>query len=313
MTKWTLRQSGLHLVPVALAAAVLVACGGDSPPAQRHVLPDRPRTSSRRAPRFPTPPVLLPRPATSSRAAVSPSDAAATPIRTTATAATPPDPPPATRTTTAALHPDTEPPPPNHRATPPDAAATPPHHTATHLGATTSPPSTAHATDTALTPGAAATPSPVASPTGITILGSDAFVSQVEAALQLLSERAPEALASVEDGIATIRSVSSGSGMDVYSKTYLVGDVTAYAPGFGRRQQVIWLAGTVVHDACHSNLYAKGEVFRGKAAEVTCLERQLEALDLIDDGSFFSNYIEELIEGADDPEHQYWNDPNRHW
>ena len=101
--------------------------------------------------------------------------------------------------------------------------------------------------------------------------------------------------------------------MDVYSKTYLVGDVTAYAPGFGRRQQVIWLAGTVVHDACHSNLYAKGEVFRGKAAEVTCLERQLEALDLIDDGSFFSNYIEELIEGADDPEHQYWNDPNRHW
>ena len=32
MTKWTLRQSGLHLVPVALAAAVLVACGGDSPP-----------------------------------------------------------------------------------------------------------------------------------------------------------------------------------------------------------------------------------------------------------------------------------------
>ncbi|MCY4392034.1 MAG: hypothetical protein OXE43_08270 [Chloroflexi bacterium] len=31
MTKWKLRQSGLLLVLVAMAAAVLVACGGDSP------------------------------------------------------------------------------------------------------------------------------------------------------------------------------------------------------------------------------------------------------------------------------------------
>lgn len=157
----------------------------------------------------------------------------------------------------------------------------------------------------------AATP-PVAG-SHIQIVGSDAFVTQVRAALQILAEHAPDALEGVERGISRIASVPAGSGMDVYSRTYRIGIATAFAPGFSVSGQVIWLAGTIVHDACHSNLYAQGRAFWGKAAEVTCLERQLEALDQIDGGSFFSNYVEELIEGADDPEHQYWTDPDRHW
>ena len=99
----------------------------------------------------------------------------------------------------------------------------------------------------------------------------------------------------------------------MYSKTYMVGIQTAFAPGFSVSEQVVWLAGTIVHDACHSNLYASGEEFSGKVAEITCLERQLEALDLIDDRGTFSNYVDELIKGAEDPDNQYWNDPNRHW
>ena len=107
--------------------------------------------------------------------------------------------------------------------------------------------------------------------------------------------------------------VQTGSGMDVYSKTYRVGSQTAFAPGFSASEQVVWLAGTIVHDACHSNLYAAGKTFTGKTAEVTCLERQLEALNLIDDGSYFANYVDGLIKGSDDPDNQYRNDPNRHW
>ena len=41
--------------------------------------------------------------------------------------------------------------------------------------------------------------------------------------------------------------------------------------------------------------------------------RQREALGLIDDNAYFSNYLTELIEGVDDPGNSYWNDPNRHW
>ena len=101
--------------------------------------------------------------------------------------------------------------------------------------------------------------------------------------------------------------------MDVYSKTYRVGDKTAFAPGFSRPDQIVWLAGTIVHDACHSNLYAAGEAFTGKKAEITCLTRQLEALEIIEDGSYFRNYVYDLIQGADDPNNQYWTDSNRHW
>lgn len=147
-------------------------------------------------------------------------------------------------------------------------------------------------------------PAATATAAGIRIEGSNEFVERVEAALQLLSERAPEALVRVEQGIATIRLVSSGPGINVYSKTYLVREETAFAPGYSRRDQVIWLAGSIVHDACHSNLYIQGEDHYGTAAEVTCLERQLEALELIDDGSHFSNHIKGLIDTADDPENQ---------
>ena len=170
-------------------------------------------------------------------------------------------------------------------------------------------PDVSTATSTVIT----ATPSPTSVPEGIRIFGADEFVTQVESALQLLEERAPDALERVRQGIARIVSVPAGSGMDVFTKTFQVGWVTAFAPGFDAPQQVIWLAGTIVHDACHSNLYAEGRVYYGKEGELTCLREQLEVLDLIDDETFFSNYIEELIEGADDPENQYWNDPNRHW
>ena len=101
--------------------------------------------------------------------------------------------------------------------------------------------------------------------------------------------------------------------MNVYSKTYSVGQETAFAPGFPTSDQVLWLASTIVHDACHSLQYAEGTAFYGKDAEVECLIRQRAALVLIDDDTLFSGYVTELIEGADDPENAYWNDPNRHW
>ena len=161
------------------------------------------------------------------------------------------------------------------------------------------------------------TPSPIATaapvPTGPQIIGPERFITQVQAALQLIAERAPQDFLRVQARITTFRFVEAGSGMNVYSKTYSVGRKTAFAPGYSTSEQVVWLAGTIVHDACHSHQYAEGNVFIGKDAEAECLMKQRAAVDLIDDDTLFRDYITAFIEGVDDPENDYWNAPNRHW
>ena len=86
------------------------------------------------------------------------------------------------------------------------------------------------------TPTPTATPTPTPVPTvvptsgnALQILGSGRFVRQVESGLRLLAERAPQELIYVQEGIAAIKHVQAGSGMDVYSKTYSVGESTAFA------------------------------------------------------------------------------------
>ena len=75
---------------------------------------------------------------------------------------------------------------------------------------------------------------------------------------------------------------------------------------------MLWLAGTIVHDACHSRLYTDGEEYIGRDAELACLIDQLPALETMS-GSAFESYLSFLIEGVDDPANDYSNDPNRHW
>ena len=146
----------------------------------------------------------------------------------------------------------------------------------------------------------------------VAIVGDDEFVTQASAALDLLENEVPDTYAEVLTHISTIESVTAGSGMDVFTKTFRVGEVTAYAPGYGPEDQVLWLAGTIVHDACHSRLYTDGEEYIGRDAELACLIDQLAALETMS-GSAFESYLSFLIEGVDDPANDYSNDPNRHW
>lgn len=143
--------------------------------------------------------------------------------------------------------------------------------------------------------------------------GSDDFVGHTGNALALLQERAVSYYEQVFTYIDTIKSVPAGSGMHVETKIFDVGDETAYAPGYNLTQQVAWYAGAMAHDSCHSRLHANGEPHRGKAAEIACLEDQLMALQSMGATRRFVDYVQGLIDGADDPENQYWNDPNRHW
>jgi hypothetical protein len=165
-----------------------------------------------------------------------------------------------------------------------------------------------------------ATPPPCTAPSASTpqpneieIIGTEEFKAWTMQALELIETRAPEAYAEVVRSLKVIESVTAGSGVNVAEGHYSVGDVTAHIPGFEDDQQLVWYAGTIVHDAHHADLCLRGEVYYGKEAEIACLTVQKAALELLSDDSFFANYVQGFIDGADDPANQYWNQPNRHW
>lgn len=189
--------------------------------------------------------------------------------------------------------------------------------TTTTVGATTTttaaPPSSPATSSTITTTDAPeSTTTTVAAEAGVTVVGDEAFTAQADAALALLEAEAADGYAQVVLYIDTIESVSAGSGMDVFTKTFLVGDETAFAPGFAEEDQIVWLASTIVHDSCHSRLYAEGAEYSGRDAELACMQDQLGALEAIDN-DYFEGYVQSLIDGVDDPDNAYWTDPNRHW
>jgi hypothetical protein len=148
---------------------------------------------------------------------------------------------------------------------------------------------------------------------GTELEGDAEFVAHVKDALELLASKAPDSYAAVRTSVTRIRSVPSFSGMCYDTGTYRVGEETAYAPGYPREQQVVWLAGTIVHDGCHRDRFVQGLDPSGRDAELACLELQLAALKQIDEQGRFRDYVQDLVKGVDDPSNQYWNDPNRHW
>jgi hypothetical protein len=164
-------------------------------------------------------------------------------------------------------------------------------------------------------PPATPVPSPTATaaPAAIDIRGSEEFKAWTQQALDLLRAKAPLEHELVMNSIAIIESVAAGSGIFVQEKRFRVGEQTAYAPGHPRDQQLIWYAGAMVHDANHRDLFAKNQPYSGKDAEVACLKVQKAALLKIETTSYFSNYIQGLIDTADTAANPYWTQPNRHW
>jgi hypothetical protein len=148
---------------------------------------------------------------------------------------------------------------------------------------------------------------------GILIAGDDDFVAHAQRALDLLEDRAADPYADVLERVVMLRQVASFSGMCYDTGTYRVGEETAYAPGYPADQQVVWLAGTIVHDGCHRARFAANVEPGGRDGELACLVEQVETLALIEDGTTFRDYVQGLVDTIDDPASQYWNNPDRHW
>jgi hypothetical protein len=147
---------------------------------------------------------------------------------------------------------------------------------------------------------------------GTKIDGDGDFITHVERALAVLKETAPALYADVLVNVVTIRQVESFSGMCYDTGTYRVGEETAHAPGHGIERQLVWLAGTIVHDGCHRARFVEGMPPSGRDAELACLTLQVEALDRMQD-DYLRDYVQGLIDTVDDPASQYWTNPDRHW
>jgi hypothetical protein len=147
----------------------------------------------------------------------------------------------------------------------------------------------------------------------VEVRGSKDFQTWTRSALDLLRSQAPSAYKDVLASIKIVEPVEAGSGIYVDEGRFQVGRGTAYAPNYEPAEQLVWYAGTLVHDACHADLHKQGKVYDGKEGEVACLKRQKAALIQLKGGEDFAAHVQGLIDGADDPANQYWLQPHRHW
>ena len=143
---------------------------------------------------------------------------------------------------------------------------------------------------------------------GLALEGSEAFVVKIEQALDLLKDRAPAWYAYSMRGLDRIKEVpeSVGAGVRVTGKTFSI------TPSHARERPgeltAIWLAGIIVHDACHVNLFDAGLPYSDLPGERACLELQIEALSVFNPTVQDPFGLRSVLENIENPEYQWWLD-----
>ena len=138
---------------------------------------------------------------------------------------------------------------------------------------------------------------------GIIIEGSVVFAIQVEKALNLLKSRSSEWYAYVNGGLYKVREVPDTK----ITAVHVVDRIVDVTPGHAflhnnanPQSAIIWLAGILVHEACHVYRFQAGHPygteFEKFKEEVICQQIQIDALDVVDPQRRFKNYLLGLIE-----------------
>ena len=137
----------------------------------------------------------------------------------------------------------------------------------------------------------------------IRLEGDAEFVQKTVTALKLI-EQSSEDANFVKTYIGIIRqSEKSGIWVRETPPVFCVGKATYTASS-------TWYASAIVHDACHSYLFQKGEVHSGREAEDTCMLRQIAFLRAIGGPAHEISYLESLIQNKVD----YFSDyRSRNW
>ena len=140
---------------------------------------------------------------------------------------------------------------------------------------------------------------------GVAIEGSADFIARVEAALDMLKDRAPEWYAYAVSGPEKFKEVPESQGAGTWGTTFHITRGHAFA------EPLAWLAGVLVHDACHINLHVAGESYADSFYEERlCLQIQIEALEAMNlrgrDNQDMMAYLRDLLENIENPEYQWW-------
>ncbi len=137
---------------------------------------------------------------------------------------------------------------------------------------------------------------------GLAIEGSDYFVAGIEAALELLQS---ESSYWYQYAITVLDRIKENNDSHLHGKTF---NLTVAHVEVGAH----WLAGVIVHDACHAHRTNAG-LFRYETPEQKlfeerlCLEVQLEALAMLLPGDSNPFGLRTTLENIHDPAYQWWN------
>ncbi len=130
------------------------------------------------------------------------------------------------------------------------------------------------------------------------IQGSETFIDQVSAALDVLRTQAPEWYKYVMDGLKKIREAPDVSGSGTQGTSF---SITTSLAAAGR----LFVASSIVHDACHGHQnLTNSTLSSGVERELECTIIQLEASRVF--APHLITWLEELIENIHDPAYQWW-------
>ena len=100
---------------------------------------------------------------------------------------------------------------------------------------------------------------------GILITGTAGYITAVRAALELIETADSSSWYYVRKHVRRI-TLTGHAGIDIASGRF--------TSGAGEVGGVEFLAGSLVHDAWHRELYVSGKKWEGREAEIFCLEKQ---------------------------------------
>jgi hypothetical protein len=146
----------------------------------------------------------------------------------------------------------------------------------------------------------------------VEIVGDERYLEQVDKALALLKNKAPEAYAIVAKNVKRIQQCER-SGMAAYETppTFEMSDKTAFA-------SVTWCAAAIAHDSYHSKLYhdyldahpggVPDDIWTGRPAERQCMKHQIAVMKQIGADRSEIDHAILMSDGHYVKEHETWSD-----
>ena len=140
----------------------------------------------------------------------------------------------------------------------------------------------------------------------INIAGSGAFVGKARQALRLMVDRAPKWYRYVQSTLRGVKEIPMGGDSGIFPEEAVYRTWPNFRSNRTGEGHVIWVAGQLVHEACHVHRYKAGLESGGYAGEKACTEIQIQALDDIDSGYDVAASRRRALARIDDPAHQWW-------